>query len=196
MDKVYFGTPGSFFVSRVVVSKVVTMISPELSQNPLEDPSGILIECVSLLQILHKSTNSKQNKTQTKKIHLCGQRWPCCQKSFSFILFPLRHCCSESLCGWFHLVTEIDVGADVMAKVESNVFVFVYFYFLYLCFCICICVLACDRDWCERGCNGKGNLMYAALQWNALPWQQCNGKWIRPSPADEKSFPPPPRPLS
>ena len=72
MDKVYFGTPGSFFVSRVVVSKVVTMISPELSQNPLEDPSGILIECVSLLQILHKGTNSKQNKTQTKKIHFCG----------------------------------------------------------------------------------------------------------------------------
>ena len=38
------------------------------------------------------------------------------------------------------LVTEIDVGADVMAKVESNVLVFVYFYFfvfvflyLYLC---------------------------------------------------------------
>ena len=51
---------------------------------------------------------------------------------------------SESLCGWFQLVTEIDVGADVMAKVESNVLVFVYFYFLYLCFCIC--VLACDRD--------------------------------------------------
>ena len=43
-------------------------------------------------------------------------------------------------------MTEIDVGADVMAKVESNVLVFVYFYFLYLCFCICICVLACDRD--------------------------------------------------
>ena len=72
MDKVYFGTPGSFFVSRVVVSKVVTMISPELSQNPLEDPSGILIECVSLLQILHKSTNSKQKKHKQRKFTFAG----------------------------------------------------------------------------------------------------------------------------
>ena len=52
---------------------------------------------------------------------------------------------------------------------------------------VCAVVPACDGDWCRRGCNGKGNLMYPPPMYSAMKCGllgcnvMANGFWPSPS---------------
>ena len=52
---------------------------------------------------------------------------------------------------------------------------------------VCAVGPACDGDWCQRGCNGKGNLMYSTPMYSAMKCGllgcnvMANGFWPSPS---------------